>query len=244
MKKQVIIVNGYPDSGKTTVSKMIAHQKPTIIHSSIKYVKEISKEYFGWNNVKTDISRKFLSDMKMFLNDKTDLIEKDLSDVYQNFINPNDSHVILLIDIREKNEISKYKEKFKAVTLLVKNPRVNTNVNNNSDAQVEDTTYDYTIYNDGTLSNLESEVNKFLRQIEVDKFQARLYLRNWDKDKFICDISSIDQAFHVMNEHIEHWGLSQPIIIRKWVNAHGEIMLDFGSYNKFFVIKNKKGLYL
>ena len=117
MRKQVIIINGHPGSGKSTVAKMIAQQEKTSIRSSIDFVKEISMEFFDWRGDKNEDNRKFLSDMKRFLNAHTDLIEYDLNCAYDNFLESDDR--FMLIDIREKDEIAKYKDLFDAITVFV-----------------------------------------------------------------------------------------------------------------------------
>ena len=168
MRKQVIIINGHPGSGKTTVSEMIAEQEKTMIRSSIDFVKEVAVEYFDWNGVKREEDRKFLSNMKQFLNEYTDLIEYDLKCAYDNFME-SDSR-FLLIDIREVDEIEKYKKMFDAITVFIDNPRVKKITTNSSDRQVEETVYDYTIKNHHCLDSLRIEVSHFIGKIKTNNF--------------------------------------------------------------------------
>ena len=189
MKKQVIIINGHPGSGKTTVSKMIAEQEKTMIRSSIDFVKEIAVKFFGWDGLKREEDRKFLSNMKQFLNEYTDLIERDLRCAYDNFMK-SDSR-FLLIDIREVNEIEKYKKMFNAVTVFIDNPRVKKITTNPSDKQVEETVYDYTIKNHYCLDFLKMEVNRFIKELETNNFKAKLFLRKDGTDQFIDYVSSV-----------------------------------------------------
>jgi adenylate kinase family enzyme len=168
MRKQVIIINGHPGSGKTTVSKMIAEQEKTMIRSSIDFVKEIAVKFFDWDGLKREEDRKFLSNMKQFLNEYTDLIECDLRCAYDNFMK-SDSQ-FLLIDIREVDEIEKYKKMFDAITVFIDNPRVKKITTNSSDKQVEETIYDYTINNHQSLDSLRTEVSHFIEKIKANNF--------------------------------------------------------------------------
>ena len=168
MKKQVIIINGHPGSGKTTVSKMIAEQEKTMIRSSIDFVKEVVVKFFGWDGLKREEDRKFLSNMKQFLNAYTDLIEQDLKCAYDNFMR-SDS-LFLLIDIREVDEIEKYKKMFDATTVFIDNPRAKKITTNSSDEQVEETVYDYTINNHQSLDFLRTEVSHFIGKIKTNNF--------------------------------------------------------------------------
>ena len=241
MRKQVIIINGHPGSGKSTVAKMIAQQEKTSIRSSIDFVKEISMEFFDWRGDKNEDNRKFLSDMKRFLNAHTDLIEYDLNCAYDNFLESDDR--FMLIDIREKDEIAKYKDLFDAVTVFVDNPSATRVTSNQSDNGVEDTIYDYTIPNHYCLETLEVEVSRFIREIEMNTFKAELFLRKNGADTFIDEISSVKEAFPIMSEWLKQQGVYN-LYTRQWMNEENEIILDFGSHHMFFVIKNQKGLFL
>ncbi len=241
MRKQVIIINGHPGSGKTTVSEMIAEQEKTIIRSSIDFVKEVAVEFFDWNGLKGEEDRKFLSNMKQFLNEYTDLIEYDLKCAYDNFME-SDSR-FLLIDIREVSEIEKYKKMFDAITVFVENPHAKKITTNSSDKQVEEAVYDYTISNHYCLDSLKMEVNRFIKEIETNNFKAELFLKKGGTDQFIDYVSSVKQALSIMSEWLKKQGIEH-LYTRQWMNEENEIMLDFGSHHTFFVIKNQKGLFL
>ena len=165
MSRQVIIMNGFPRSGKTTASEIIATKSNTLIYSSVNIVKEFAHKYFDWNGEKTPESRKFLSDLKRFLVEKTNLIEEDLTEVYELFQNSHFQY--LIIDIREKDEIEKYKVLFNAITTFVERPQETLVLSNDSDKKVRDADYDYIINNNGALADLEDEIEYFLQEINV-----------------------------------------------------------------------------
>jgi adenylate kinase family enzyme len=241
MRKQVIIINGHPGSGKTTVSKIIAEQEKVMIRSSIDFVKEIAVKFFGWDGLKREEDRKFLSNMKQFLNEYTDLIERDLKRAYDNFMK-SDSR-FLLIDIREADEIEKYKKMFDAITVFIDNPRAKKITTNSSDKQIEETVYDYTIKNHHCLGSLRIEVNRFIKEIELNNFKAKLFLRKGETDQFIDYVSSVKQALSIMSEWLKEQRIEH-LYTRRWMNEENEIILDFGSHHTFFVIKNQRGLFL
>lgn len=240
-KKRVIIMNGHPGSGKTTVSEMIAEQEKTMIRSSIDFVKEVAVDFFDWDGLKGEEDRKFLSNMKEFLNECTDLIEYDLECAYDNFME-SDSR-FLLIDIREVDEIEKYKRMFDAITVFIENPRAKKIATNSSDKQVEEAVYDYTISNHCSLDSLKMEVHRFIKEIEINNFKAELFLRRGETDQFIDYVSSVGEVFPIMYKWLKEQGI-QYLYTRQWMNEENEIILDFGSHYTFFVIKNQKGLFL
>lgn len=161
--KKIIILNGYPGAGKTTFSKIISELKPTIIRSSIDFVKEIAIQYYDWDGQKTEESRKFLSDTKHFLLDYTKLIEEDLAAAKRELI--ESSNEILIVDIREIEEIKKYQKKFNATTVFLHNsniPIINSNI---SDAQVENFKYDFIIDNNKTITELREKTKDFINKL-------------------------------------------------------------------------------
>ena len=163
--KTVIILNGHPRSGKTTVAKMLQDEYGATIRSSIDFVKEMAEVYFDWNGSKTEGNRKFLSDFKMFLSEHTQLIEDDLDTYRRVFNHSNDEFYI--IDIREPEEIEKFKERYSAVTVFVDNPRAEKVTSNSSDANVLGIEYDYTIDNWGSLEGLKLEVDRFVMENRI-----------------------------------------------------------------------------
>lgn len=206
MEKTVLIVNGNPGSGKTTVENLISQWVPSMIHSSVKVVKDIDLKYFDGRDYKTEESRKFLSDMKHFLLAETSIIEDDLNSKYEEF--GYSKNEILMIDMREKNEIIKYKKKFDAITLFINNPRTNILLSNKSDSQVNEINYDFVIENDGDIHDLEIKVLQFLKQLRI-RMIPQLYFQN-----------------------------SKGFYYRYWLEVNGDIMIDVASHSEFFVIKD------
>lgn len=169
---KVIIVNGMPESGKTTMQEICSKKLKDlgwncIIKSSIDWVKDIAT-YAGWNGEKTDKNRKFLSDLKKVLTDWDDAILKHLIDEV-NYYHYQGDNTVMFIDIREPIEIAKARKEMNATTLMIRRPIVEGNTySNSSDMGVFDYEYDEIIWNIGDLKNLEEECDKFIRLILIN----------------------------------------------------------------------------
>ena len=172
---KVVVVNGRPESGKTTFEEKCIElvcasstfwfdeDKRTIVDiiSTVDFVKQIATEC-GWDGTKTPRNRKFLSDLKDLLTEWDDVpFQKILERVEDLCFYPND--FLLFVDCREPAEIQKMKERLNATTVLVR--RLGDEVNetsNHADADVFEYEYDYTIKNYGDLNDLVVECEAFL----------------------------------------------------------------------------------
>lgn len=169
---KVVIVNGMPESGKTTMQIMCReflkrHGWGCIIKSSVEWVKEIALQC-GWNGVKDDKNRKFLSDLKKLLTDWDDAVLKHLVEEIDRYHYTGDNYVIF-VDIREPFEIAKAKKEFNATTVIVRRPQVECNYySNSSDMEVFDYEYDETIWNDSDKLNLENGCEMFINTVLIN----------------------------------------------------------------------------
>ena len=78
---------------------------------------------------------------------------------------------ILLIDIREPEEISKFKETtekrgYKIHTVLVKNDNIHQITSNSADNSVYDYEYDYIVDNSGDLKQLQQSAETLIAALE------------------------------------------------------------------------------
>lgn len=161
MKKQIFITNGMARCGKDTFASFLNEYIPTLKYSSIDKVKTIAR-ICGWDGGKTEKDRKFLSDLKMLTSEYSDMPFEAVRECVKEFLN-NDMHEVLLIDIREPDEIEKAKQTFCARTILIKNDRVDFISSNTGDANVFNYTYDYVIENNGSLEEFKDNVFNFFR---------------------------------------------------------------------------------
>lgn len=108
----------------------------------------------GWNGEKDEKGRRLLSDLKDAATRYCDLpmkLMRDYQEMLEDIFPPVD---ILFFHIRESEEIDRAKKEFNAITLLVKRPDAEKVTSNHADKNVDDYSYDYTIYNNGTLAEL------------------------------------------------------------------------------------------
>lgn len=163
MNKYIFVTNGMARSGKDTFAALMNEFVPTKKYSSIDYIKEIAK-LCGWNGQKNEKSRKFLSDLKVLTSQYNDLPFKMIQKQIDGF-NKDEKYNVLLIDIREPEEIRKLCDKYKDVkTILIKRNSVKTITSNMADAGVFNYNYDFVIENNGTLNELKSVVKKFVME--------------------------------------------------------------------------------
>ena len=163
MNKKIFITNGMARCGKDTFATYLNEFVPTLKYSSIDKVKQIAV-LCGWDGEKTEKSRKFLSDLKMLTTDFSDMPFNAIKDVVENFL-INDYYEVMLIDIREPEEIEKAKIVFNAETILIKNDRVDVITSNDGDAGVFDYAYDYIIENNGTLEEFKENIRVFVDEV-------------------------------------------------------------------------------
>jgi RNase adaptor protein for sRNA GlmZ degradation len=159
---KIVVINGYPGSGKDTFVEFCEQEVRTFNLLTSTPVKEAFKT-LGWNGQKTAETRKALADMmeisERVLDTSFKYIEKSLSEILS-----YRKTGIVFIHSREPRNIIRYKEKFKAVTLLI-DRKVATKIDNEADANVYDFEYDYVIENNGTLEDFERKAKMFARKM-------------------------------------------------------------------------------
>ena len=171
---KVVIINGKGGSGKdtfVTMCKDVLGAERIYNISTVDFVKEVAT-MCGWDGTKTPKNRKFLSDLKDLLTEWDDVpLKKIMAEAVAcsacaEILGELDRSV-LFIHCREPKEIDKLTkelQQYEPVTLLIRR-EVAENVAqiNHADNDVLNYSYDYTIYNDSTLSWLRNEAKVFLR---------------------------------------------------------------------------------
>lgn len=177
--KYIIIMNGKPESGKTTFENMCRDYLNDIeyahchIISTIDPIKDIYKK-LGWNGKKTDKARKELSILKKMWIDNCNGPTKYITN-YIFELNRREDHVVF-VDIREESEIIALADilnalqpiDIKCYKCLVERPdNAGLEYGNKSDDMVGNnkSLYDIGIDNSGTLDDLRKASYKFINDL-------------------------------------------------------------------------------
>ena len=165
--KEILIINGSGGVGKDTFVTRLS-KFTTVCHTSIiNPIKRVAAE-LGWTGKKTEKDRRFLSDLKVLVDEYNDWNYSEMEKVMQTFLDePIDG--ILCIDMREKRQIDKARRDFGAKAILVKRDTVKQITSNIADAGVYDTEYDYTVYNNGTIDDLDEEARKLFAWLKQNR---------------------------------------------------------------------------
>lgn len=163
--KKVYVTNGSGFNGKDSFSDLLNKYIPTYKYSSIDLVKEILEIAGVPREPKTEEKRLLYSDVKDRLTKYDDIPFKDVESIVIDFKNNRIDAEVLLIDIREPEEIARAVKEFGAEAVLVRNPRVEKIVSNHADRDVENYNYDYIVENDGTLEQLDKVAELFAKTI-------------------------------------------------------------------------------
>ena len=160
--KKVFITNGSARNGKDSFAEFISKYISTYKYSSIDLVKDMF-EFAGIpKEPKTEEKRLLYSDTKDRLTKYDDIPFKDITSIVTDFKNNKIEAEVLLIDIREPEEIARAVETFGAETILIRNPNVRKIESNHADRDVENYKYDYIIENNGTLEQSERAAKLFV----------------------------------------------------------------------------------
>lgn len=177
--KYVVVVNGKPESGKTTFEEAcaeylnISEMAWCHIVSSIDPIKKIYKS-LGWDGKKTDKARKDLSILKKMWIDNCDgpisYIVKFITEL------SNDEDHVVFVDIREESEIIKLVEVLDTLhvidirhsTIFIMRPEnAGIEYGNKSDDMIGSnlSIYDTIISNSGDIDKLREQAKEFINTL-------------------------------------------------------------------------------
>lgn len=169
--KQIVVINGYPKSGKDTFIDACTKHELVLRFSIIDWVKSVAK-MCGWEGKKTSEDRKFLCELKDLMAGYNDMPFRTVCTVANSFC--DGVRGVIFITMREPEDIERFKKLYpNVVTLFINRPVArfaNTvvvdDVRNRADDNVENYNYDYYIDNNGTLEMLEESAVTFLNDLE------------------------------------------------------------------------------
>ena len=132
--------------------------------STVDLVKQAAK-ILGWNEQKDEKGRKFLSDLKDLATEYSDLSVSYISKTILQA--QEDGTEAIFVHCREPKELARLKERFDAITLLIKNNRVKPIESNHADRDIEQYKYDFVIENNEGLLELTKKAADFIKEIGV-----------------------------------------------------------------------------
>lgn len=172
----VFCVNGLRGAGKTTFEQFCFALNPIYVrsYSSIDLVKRIASSA-GWDGTKGDKDRWFLGQLKQLLIEYNNLPYKDVCDYIARQIiwttnrDLDFNKLIFFIDVREPEEIEKFKKKYDAKTILLKrgNKETKTLSKGDSTKDILNYQYDFIIENAGDLDSLKEQARKFMEDNDL-----------------------------------------------------------------------------
>lgn len=197
----VVVINGYPRTGKTTFTDIcceIAFPYGKNL-STVDFIKEIAT-LAGWDGTKDEKNRKFLSDLKQLMTDWDEVPMKKLKEAMEdhmtelafNDFDPNKA--IFFVHCREPKEIQKLVDEFNAVTVIVSRDEVEENLSNESDKNVELFYYDVEVKNNASIQHLELTAKAFIEGLHF-KYNFPYY--NSDMRKYKCTNNDCTRGFEV-----------------------------------------------
>ena len=165
--KKWFILNGNQGSGKDAFKTALSKYAKVKSISTVDVPKEIAKT-LGWDGVKRDSDRNMLSDLKdwwtKYFDGSFKYVERELN----NFLyGEKDSDVeIFTVDSREPEEIERLVRVLCFETILIERDSANHTASNHADSNVHEyKNYDYVIYNNGTLEDLDNLAKTFVESI-------------------------------------------------------------------------------
>lgn len=170
MQKHIFVINGSGGVGKDEFVHMVSNildeklggdWSRVINFSSIQGIKDIATK-MGWNGIKDERNRGYLSKLKALADEWTDFTFKEMEKAVKAF--EEDTYATdMFIHIREPENIKRAVDAFGARTILVTRAQVQAITSNPSDANVGNFDYDFEIRNDGTLDDLRILAADFVR---------------------------------------------------------------------------------
>ena len=154
---KIIVINGSGGVGKSTFISLCHEIDPAVIETStVDFVKEIALQA-GWDGVKDEAGRRFLSELKDAMEHYHDIPNTKVDE----FIEAHPDNIIF-VNAREPHNVQHYVDKYGAVTVMVANSNATQVQGNHADVGVYDYIYDYYIENSGDLEMLKESAKIFL----------------------------------------------------------------------------------
>ena len=163
---KVIIINGSSGTGKDKFVEFLNKNTTCRVfnHSTVDKIRDL----FKCSKCERDeLKRKLMCGIKKLLVEYDNIPFKEMIDQYENYNYFFKDEFVMFIHCREPDEIQQFVDHFEdCTTLLMKRKRLYI-PDNSSDMNVNNFKYDYIIYNDGTLKDLEVTAKQFIKEIKI-----------------------------------------------------------------------------
>lgn len=165
---QVIVINGYPGSGKdlfTEYCKLHAPANCTVFHISTVDPTKEALTLLGWNGEKTNEMRDLLSSLKVASTNLFDGPYRYVCKTVQELKVYAGRKCVVFVDSREPEEIQRFVDTMGASTLYISRTPKGQLPSNYADNAVENYKYDRYIENEGTMAELSEKAMEFLYSV-------------------------------------------------------------------------------
>ena len=168
--KKIIILNGYPESGKDLFALYLSdilyskHDISVDVVSSVEKVKQAAT-LLGWDGIKTKLNRNALSALKDLSSKFWDGPFKFMSAHIKNM--KRDSCLVFMV--REPEEIQRMVNEFPQIITVFMKRNSSARADNHADQNVQNYNYDYYINNNGTKDELYSLTKTFVECKLIDE---------------------------------------------------------------------------
>ena len=160
------VLNGSPRSGKDTFCTLVEKYGAVKHFSYVDFTRNmLDKAHIDYRK-KTDKDRQLLETINNALETYDDIPLKDICEnVIYAIAKADFRNLYIFVDIRKPENIKRFIEKFSdAKTVYIDDGRELSEATE-SDHSVKDYDYDYYIMNDGSLTDLQNAVEKFIKEL-------------------------------------------------------------------------------
>lgn len=166
MSIHIFVLNGSPRSGKDTFCTLMEAYGTIEHYSYVDFTRAMLDKMRVDYHKKTDKDRQLLETINNALETYDDIPFKDVCEnVIYAIAKADFRNLFIFVDIRKPDNIRRFLEKFpEAKTVYIDDGKELSNATE-SDHSVKDYNYDYYIMNDGSLTDLQNAVEKFIKEL-------------------------------------------------------------------------------
>ena len=181
MKPKIIVINGYPQSGKDTFCEFAHERYRCVTYSTVDTVKELATD-MGWDGTKTPENRAMLSALKDFTTEWFDMTYHEMIDLINYEIesnkdyetDPKNTTKFIFLHIREPKDIKRMAEwcaesAIECYLVCIEREEIkDQEQSNHADKNIDFISYDDYISNNGTLEEFKEQTFNYLAFLEAD----------------------------------------------------------------------------